>query len=138
MRIAIFDIDGVIFEHKSHSIEKNYSIHSNALVDNLPIQKTIDLIISLNPSTRIILLTDKLESDRSTVENRLAIHHVPYDELWMKSISGDSVTDKYKINTLKSKLSNDLLDCIVGIYDADEINVAAFLMMGLPAFLVLP
>lgn len=139
MRIVVFDLDGVIFDptHRLHLLKEHYTVFEKAVIRDPPIQKTIDLINSFNRrSTSIVLLTSRSEGCRSDTEYKLEKHQVTYDKLIMRKVGDDSPSDVCKVNLLRSNFSKDVLSCIVGIYDDDEMNIAAFRRMGLPAFLV--
>jgi FMN phosphatase YigB (HAD superfamily) len=139
MRIVVFDLDGVIFDptHRLHLLKEHYTVFEKAVIRDPPIQKTIDLINSFNRrSTSIVLLTSRSEGCRADTEYKLEKHQVTYDKLIMRKVGDDSPSDVCKVNLLRSNFSKDVLSCIVGIYDDDEMNIAAFRRMGLPAFLV--
>lgn len=139
MRIVIFDVDGVIFDptNRLHLMEVDYTAFEKAAIHDPPIQKTIDLMNSFNRiNTSILLLTGRSEFCREITEFKLKKHNVPYDEIIMRPIGDDSPSDIFKSKALKARYSKDILSCIVGIYDDEEMNIQAFRAMGLPAFLV--
>ena len=139
MRIVIFDIDGVIFDlsHRLHLLDKDYTAFEKEAIRDTPIQKTIDLMNSFNRrNTSIVLLTGRSEFIRDITEFKLNKHNVPFDELIMREVGDESPSDVYKVSALRKRFSKDILSCIVGVYDDEEMNIAAFQRMGLPSFLV--
>lgn len=139
MRIVVFDLDGVVFDptHRLHLLKQHYTIFEKAVIRDPPIQRTIDLMNSFNKrNTAIVLLTSRSEGCRTNTEYMLRKYRVPYDKLIMRPVADDSPSDVCKVSLLQKHFSEDALSSIVGIYDDDEMNIAAFRRMGLPAFLV--
>ena len=86
----IFDIDGTIADltHRRKWIEtkpKNWKAFEAGMADDKPINHVIQVLVSVEMYSHIVLCSGRGEQNRETTEKWLATHGIPYDALYMRA-----------------------------------------------------
>jgi hypothetical protein len=137
----IFDIDGVIADNTDRLYELKKDRHTDPnwfpdwgkfythemLLTDPEIPGVPEMVRSLYPHYRIVLLSNRFETNRPPTEQWLEEHNVPYDELLLRS--GDHYNDS-KGNHLDRLLAEG--ENILWAIDDDPYHKDVFESRGIP------